>query len=279
MTSVENFNQMCGILDTTLVCEDCGLGPRVEKYRWFKCMANHLICQSCQEVTIYTCTVQNCGWQLSQDHCKVIEALLQTNGLKFKCSFVKQGCEEKWAKSEMIRHENECIYRLIQCPIMSCKMKIPIKDLTLHLEQNDGFRLFDNLVDIGGNFLVKQSLTQNHFDHGHFSIGPVKILYEGSAFLFQTAQFGGRESIYCWTQLIGSPIEAKNYYYTLEFSGIDPNIRSAYSGQVFSLDEPADNIISSDKCFGINFQMFKAQFMDTETRDFKVLISIKNVRR
>ena len=48
MTSVENFNQMCGILDTTLVCEDCGLGPRVEKYRWFKCMANHLICQSCQ---------------------------------------------------------------------------------------------------------------------------------------------------------------------------------------------------------------------------------------
>ena len=225
------------------------------------------------------CTVERCGWPLSQDHCRVIEAVLQANGLKFKCSFTNQGCEEQWPKNEMICHEIECVYRPIQCPIMKCKMKIPIRDLFRHVEQNDGFRMLDNSMTTGCNFWYTQTCGQLHFEHGNFSFGPIKILFEGSVFLFQTVQFGGRESIYCWIQLVGSPIEAKNYYYTLGFSGIDPNIRSSYTGQVFSLDESADNIISMNKCFGINFQMFKAQFMDRRTRTFKVLICIKNVRR
>ena len=70
-------------------------------------------------------------------------------------------------------------------------------------------------------------------------------------------------------------MEAKNYYYTLEFHGIDPKCRSLYSAQVISIDESRDSIKQTYKHFGMDYCVFKSQFVD-ENRGYKISIGIRN---
>ena len=78
--------------------------------------------------------------------------------------------------------------------------------------------------------------------------------------------------------MVGSKYEAKNYYYTLELKGLDPNVKNVFTGQVFSIDETREEIKDSKKCFGILFDSFKELFVD-ENRSYKMYITIRNMKK
>ena len=112
---------------------------------------------------------------------------------------------------------------------------------------------------------------------GNFNLAPVKIEFDGRVFVYMGEHFGGKETFYCWIQLLGSQYEAKNYYYTLEFQGNDPNVRTIHTGKVISVDVTASSIKEGCLNFGINFNMLKKQFVGDD-RAYVVSIGIRNMK-
>ena len=59
--------------------------------------------------------------QLAQpcDICDICDILLPQ--LPKFCKYEKNGCEEIRMKEDMINHEQECVFREVSCPDLSCK--------------------------------------------------------------------------------------------------------------------------------------------------------------
>ena len=113
---------------------------------------------------------------------------------------------------------------------------------------------------------------------GGFCAAPRKITFDNRVFIFNYEQTG--EVVHFWIHLIGTPEEAKNYSYTLEFHGKKPHIYNVYSGEVISVDESTAKIIESNKCFGMKFKVYKEQFLGGELLYPKhnISIGIKNMK-
>ena len=88
----------------------------------------------------------------------------------------------------------------------------------------------------------------------------------------------GNQDFYSWIQFLGSPKEAKNYTYHLEYNANDTIKRTcAYTDQVIPVDETFDSIIESVNCFVIPHEMMKARFMDKNGK-FKYSVQIRNLK-
>ena len=80
-------------------------------------------------------------------------------------------------------------------------------------------------------------------------------------------------------QFLGTPIEAKNYSYTLEFkSETSPTDTLFFNGQPFSIDETGGNY------FGVEKNYFGKKFVFVDPKDeskiqkFRVEIKIRNLK-
>ena len=57
--------------------------------------------------------------------------------MEFKCENISRGCQESSDKENMILHQTECIYRLVNCPRINCELKVPFHDLLDHMRQKN----------------------------------------------------------------------------------------------------------------------------------------------
>ena len=112
-------------------CGICENGPRAGRVSWYKCNAEHSICQDCYDCYKYKETCQTeitktirkrgkdklkkkiCNAIVLKKPCKLTEALLRMKSMRFMCVNESRGCKEILDKEAMIYHEAECIYRLI----------------------------------------------------------------------------------------------------------------------------------------------------------------------
>ena len=274
-------NQVSEVLFERLKCESCGTHVRAGKYRWYLCLSypsQHKTCQDCKEVK--NRKFCPCGGFITKEHCTMTEELLKAGTMRFKCTNLSRGCQEIHGEESMISHEIECIYRLVLCPDLGCDKQVPFHELLEHLKgvKVDGNDHFweEHVMQKGLKVLHSHWLSEAMLE-GNFNQAPVKIEFDGRVFLFLGEQFVYEDTFYCWIQIVGSKYEAKNYIYTLEFHGNDPNVRSTYSGQVISIDETADSIKDNCLNFGINFKILKKQFVGEDSA-YKVSIGIRNMK-
>ena len=107
-------------------CGICENGPRAGRVSWYKCNAEHSICQDCYQETCQTKITKtirkkgkdklkkkNCNATVLKKPCKVTEALLSMKSMRFMCVNESRGCREILDKEAMIYHEPECIYRMV----------------------------------------------------------------------------------------------------------------------------------------------------------------------
>jgi len=137
MASFSKNNVGEEIFDTIkglLICAKCQRTPILGQPRWYRCTKLHQICQDCKEVKRESKCI--CNQPISKDFCQMTEALLSMKSMQFKCKNVPQGCEALLDAEAIIRHEPDCIFRLVQCPKTSCKLLIPIDKLFEHMEEN-----------------------------------------------------------------------------------------------------------------------------------------------
>ena len=260
----------------SLKCQRCKRFPRPGKHRWYNCsnaFVRHYYCQDCKDFPYFLLDdclyVPNCGTPIMwKTYCPIIEGLLKLDHLRFKCANEDRGCQKILDTGVLNEHEKKCIYRQVTCPFKNCASKVPFHALLEHMEKTGHFRVQYKFTYVA-NVLHEDNLE--NLDYGKKGKNPVKIEFDDRAFLFQTVR--SATNIEFWIQLLGTEIEAKNYYYKLEFHGNDPNNRNTYSAQVMSIDAT-----NKDKYYhGIDYDTFRAQFVD-EKRVFKITISLKNAK-
>ena len=100
-----------------LICQICESRLRPGKSQWYRCLNLHLICQDCKAKWEFC----DCEEPISKVYCKIFEKLLNVKGLKFNCANTKHGCQQAFLESALEDHESECIYRLLQCPVVAVK--------------------------------------------------------------------------------------------------------------------------------------------------------------
>ena len=148
-------------------------------------------------------------------------------------------------------HNSDCTHRLVPCPFV----------YNIHLYDKP----CDERIEFA-NFLID-------FESKHGQIGvmendttkktscicfPIKIEAYGRVFIVASITMDG--VYYQWVKLLGSLSEAEEFIFSLEYQG--PNSTHVFLGEVASMDETLDEMISSGKSSSIGFRIFKTQFMD-----------------
>ena len=271
--SGQDFSQT---LYEKLECYICKSGLRAGKPHWYRCTQDHRICQDCREVE----EKKNCSCTkfIPLKYCEVIDALLSLDKMQFKCENLSRGCQESLDKENMIYHQTECIYRLVRCPSIHCESKIQFHELLDHMKPGcllkDDHGLYNEYV---------YSYNVKSCDTGY---RPIKITAENKIF-FSTIKIkdGG---LYQWIHFYGSPIEAKNYYYTVEYYNDTktPKPTCSFSDQVVSIDETVDSIVENGNYFSITGKVLESKFLQEKPEKekstykfrFKLSVKIRNLK-
>ena len=284
-------------LDGHAICQDC---------RKFNCLNRELIVEwvendpSIPSRISFPCPVKleepvyneyedeyesYCYESILPEPCKMITALLSTKNMRFTC----KGCKKLLEKEAMISHEPECIqnYRIVACPIEHKPMlKMPFHQVLDHLKghQNVLSKLPLKSVDFRKLSFDEKLVQEIDFSPGaHYTtmwLNYASAMFEidGKTFIHSMRQIKrnrDRAHIYQWIHFVGSPNEAKNYAYTLEYYGNDDRT-STYFGQVIPIDEDYDSIITNFngfKCFSIDFYAFKTQFIHGDKIKYSIRIN------
>ena len=268
------MNETCQVLHDTLKCEICKSPLKAGKARWYRCQNHHQTCQNCKETgKIDKCS---CGKWISKEHCPITEKLLKVKIMRFNCTNESRGCNEILSEKDMFFHENECLYRNVECLKATCNTKLPFHKLLGHMTKNNCFD--SNSSSTNGKFVINYNdLSEEMYTNGGFIEAPEKMVFDNRVFFLGGDQSRDVPTYYLWVQLYGSKYEAKNYYYTLELHGIDPNIKNIFTGQVFAIDENRNAIKETKECFGIQFDIFKKLFVD-KNRKYKISITIRKMK-
>ena len=266
--SGQDFSQT---LYEKLECYICKSRLRAGKHHWYRCTEDHRICQDCREVE----EKKNCSCTkfIPLKYCEVIEALLSLDKMQFKCENLSRGCQESSDKENMILHQTECIYRLVRCPCITCKSKAPapFHELLDHMKPDC---LLKN--DLHG-FYNEHVYDYNVKSCAAAAYRPKKITAENKIFFSVIRIKDGM--LYHWIHFYGSPIEAKNYFYTLEYynDAKTPKVTCSFSDQVVPIDETADTIIEKVNCLAISRKQFENKFVTTDDK-FKISVKIRNLK-
>jgi len=247
----------------TLKCHICESRLKAGKHRWYRCTQPHMICQDCKEVKEKNYC--SCDYLISFEHCKVIESLLNVKAMKFKCENLARGCQESLDKENMICHQTECIYRLVKCPRIPCKSKVPFHELFDHMVENN---YHNNAKPLTRNEAWGK---RNKFKYFFTTIEVKNKIFFGVSKI-QDGVF------YYWIYLHGSSQEAKNYSYTLEYSDVtEDEVICNYKAKVVSIDETVNSIIENGNCFGIPRKLFEKKF-NPKDDEFKYFVTIRSLK-
>ena len=288
MTSARDVSQ---ILSELLKCEACGIGPSIGKYRWYQhghesviiseTVKNlseiHYMCQDCIDAQQNVNVRCECNERMSKVHCRITEELLKLESMRFKCVHVSRGCQQSLSETAMKSHQEECAYRLVNCPLFNCVSKVPFHELHQHLDNSNHW-----LAEFSHRLRRYQcGRIWIELNFGFFEapvlLQPCKIVYDDKVFVLNGFQRVKNETLYHWIQLIGSPNEAKNYSYSLCLKGNEPNVFNVFDRNLNSIDESSKEIVKSGKCFRIKFDTLKARFLN-ENRRYNFSISIRKLK-
>jgi len=174
----------------------------------------------------YTCYFNGSNYQI----CPKSHTQLQTlkTHLPVFCSNKDKGCQEILMKEEMINHDQECVYRPINCPDLKCNAKVTYHGLLDHFtEVHKDYISMDALKKkkflitskIGVNLKPTELLPPTRitaFDRTFFEVGIIKD-----------------QLMLRWIYILGDPDLAKNFSYTVRVK--TENIEMSFSRKVQSL--------------------------------------------
>ena len=171
------------VIATKLKCYLCGFGPRAGKlHRWYRCHSSqcHQICENCApSLMAKRC---RCGKVISSGHCKLTQALLNLETMRFNCFNQSRGCQETSGEEAMILHEQECTYRLVECLAVTCEAKVPFHELAQHMKDNEDHGYSKQFsISKGKKQIHETSMPMRCFDEG-FDFFPVRFDFDGRIF-------------------------------------------------------------------------------------------------
>lgn len=169
----------------------------------FVCPNGHIVCSGCKRDICPSCRA----------HMGKVKSLLAETiieNIQHQCKYAD--CEEYFDLDRVEGHEEACAHRIVNCPEVLCKEKVPLSKLLGHLVRGTcvgGYKpdSFENL----------QSRRFNFVDYYSYSIEswPLKLFdFEGATFAFIPHRF---EDIYCFPcVMLGTEEDCSKFKVNLE---------------------------------------------------------------
>ena len=127
-------------------------------------------------------------------------------------------------------HNSDCTQRLVPCPYAYpnklCDERFKFANFLRDYESKHG-KMF--VMENGASKTTMGKLTKSSLSQ--YSTSPVKIEAYGKVFISSSITMG--EVYYQWVKLLGSPSEAKDFLFSLEYKG--PKCTHVFLGEVASM--------------------------------------------
>ena len=238
----------------SLQCFNCGDVPgfaRKQKNR-YSCHHNaHQLCEECKHLGFC-----DCGSTVGKNPNPVVHQMLKD--MPIYCPHYKRDCREIFAQAQaedLHYHEQGCVFRQVHCPHLGheCREKVIFKDVIDHLNQdhyNEKLR-WNNVCN--NKFTLK--LPTNSLTNLSYWMARKPIKIKNGAIFFLVGMISNKFANF-WIYSLLSPLETKNYAYTLSITG-EKGAKFSYYNNVKPLDESADDIIAKQFAFVIGTQVIR----------------------
>ena len=157
----------------------------------------------------------DCGSTVGKNPNPVVHQILKD--LPIFCPHYKRGCRDFFAQAEDLNyHQQGCGFRHVSCPDLGCKCeeKILFKDVIGHLNQQHRFSCSISYSNKFTEMLPTNYLTD--LSVWRFKEKPIKIK---NGTIFFLAGLVNDNFANFWIYGLLSPLETKNYAYTLSITG------------------------------------------------------------
>ena len=193
----------------TLQCYNCksvpGLGEG-EKDRFSCFNESHQLCKDCKN----RC---KCGSEVGKNPNPILRKMMEDYPMY--CPHYKTGCRQVFSKSENLEdHQIECVFRHVYCPVTRCYDAVLFVSIADHLNKKH----FDLLEKVKSSSIIdvenKKCLINLLISSNPKGWIPRKIdLIDGVDFYLVGEVVSN--IMHVWIYIVGSPLEAKKYSYTL----------------------------------------------------------------
>ena len=211
--------------------EECPVCLNILKSKTiYQCENGHAICDQCySKFTAKNCPT--CTNVMFKTRNLVSEKILEK--LPTPCQFV--GCSEESMLNELKNHEQECLFRLVDC-VQNCELKKPLNEIIYHIKK------YHNIF--GGQKITHSPLSSSC--EGKLSLEiediycetswiPITITHDGHEFFLERKrQTNG--IWYNWVCILGSQRIADKYQCVMSYIDNDGDDVLMYKGNVISID-------------------------------------------
>ena len=228
---------------------------------------SHQLCEICKELC-------SCGSLVGKNPNPVAHQILKD--LPMYCPNYGTGCRGNFGRPEDLEdHQPACIYRKVFCPCIYCNDdKIVFKDISDHLMKRHS-KDFERAKASTSTVLLTETkkcvFNLPELDIGYSWI-PRKVELVDKYDLFVVGKVVN-SILYAWIYIVGSPIEARNYSYTISVTDKSGNKFAFYGQAVKPLDEGPNDVIAKQAVFMIGTEVIKNSKDENDKLSVEVTIN------
>ena len=222
----------------------------------FQCEQGHIHCKNCHP-KMTQCPICRLSLRVPT-RALLAEKLLAR--LPMKCSF--NGCDKIMTKELLDKHEKDCLFRKVKCPVFTCQQELFVTDIMFHVEAaHPVVRLAnEDLPFIRKNFSMRsnKSLTprSNLWAPCHMRLGDEDFFAQVTISDF---------NLYFWVYMVGHADKAKGYRYKIKLFNHENDEEMLYSGPVVSIDS-----LRNSQTHGSGLVLVSHQFKKYYSADRKI---------
>ena len=254
----------------TMQCFKCQAVPGLAKelQNRYSCVdKSHQLCESCKA----SC---ECGSVVGKCPNPTIKQMLID--LPVYCLHYNNGCRQIFVQTQaesMDDHQKGCIFRKVFCPDLRCKKKVLFKDVVEHLKQvhKDPYCF----VATENKYTLILGTEAGIDEDGYYWIPISTKIGSGMDFFFVGKVTN--KIAHFWLYIMASPLQAKNYTYTLSITWANGSkFSSNFSNNAKVLDEDHEEIIEKQPVFMIGTETIKK--IRNENKSFTIEVTIHDLK-
>ena len=239
----ETKKKLLELVVEDITCYNCEIVPREAPI--YHTNGGKILCFSCSET-----------WEPPKFREVVTVALEKLLfELPIPCKFKKSGCKVAMElKNSIEYHEEDCIFRDIQCFYNDCDDIHPYENLSEHLKSKHKFDIMGEKFSPTLKFITCRISVPNEKKSKLIdTFAAVEQFHK--TFVPQIEIDNEKNNALVWLMIYGSQFEAKNFKYEMECEDIELGT-FCYKNYVKSLDDNRKDICNSMACLRVPAEMF-----------------------
>ena len=206
----------------------------------YQCNHGHILCNECH-ARVTDCPI--CKVKLGRTRALVVEKVLA----KYPrcCKFEDYGCNVKLPKEQLQTHENVCVHKTLNCPMLFCKTIISQIQLMQHIyEEHAHYYIKIDKPSWNGDLVKIQDAIASETG---YSWHPTLVEFDGKHF-FHECWKDVSGTWHCWVYMVGNNNDSQNYIFTVKIIHSDQVEELSYTGHCVPLHVEKEEISKRAMC-------------------------------